>query len=193
MIDYDNHSFWLSSQPTQKGAGWTYSMPPDESFFYLGGSLSFSYSNTYSANVVGIPTDDTEGELTRTPEDAYFTDTASGSVATFSISCIRAQPLDPDDTGINACSNAKVQKLLRSMKNAMQLAQGAYILRIYNNTQNPNTRGIPYDIPVYLDSYNCVKNQERPFELNMSLQFTKRSPIQGINIGSTIYSQVESQ
>ncbi|MBQ1294508.1 MAG: hypothetical protein IIY21_10740 [Clostridiales bacterium] len=193
MIDYDNHSFWLSSQPAQKGAGWTYSMPPDESFFYLGGSLSFSYSNTYSVNVVGIPTDDTEGELTRTPEDAYFTDTASGSVATFSISCIRAQPLDPDDTGINACSNAKVQKLLRSMKNAMQLAQGAYILRIYNNTQNPNTRGIPYDIPVYLDSYNCVKNQERPFELNMSLQFTKRSPIQGINIGSTIYSQVESQ
>jgi len=193
MIDYDNHSFWLSSQPTQKGTGWTYSMPPDESFFYLGGSLSFSYSNTYSVNVVGIPTDDTEGELTRTPEDAYFTDTASGSVATFSISCIRAQPLDPDDTGINACSNAKVQKLLRSMKNAMQLAQGAYILRIYNNTQNPATRGIPYDIPVYLDSYNCVKNQERPFELNMSLQFTKRSPIQGINIGSTIYSQVESQ
>ena len=193
MIDYDNHSFWLSSQPTQKGTGWTYSMPSDESFFYLGGSLSFSYSNTYSANVVGIPTDDTEGELTRTPEDAYFTDTASGSVATFSISCIRAQPLDPDDTGINACSNAKVQKLLRSMKNAMQLAQGAYILRIYNNTQNPNTRGIPYDIPVYLDSYNCVKNQERPFELNMSLQFTKRSPIQGINIGSTIYSQVDSQ
>ena len=190
MLDYDTHSFWLSTEPTvttQTPTSITYSMPSDDSFFYLGGSLTFSYSNTYSATVVGIPTSDTEGDLTRTPEDAYFTDTASGSVSTFSINSIRAQPLNPDDTTINECSNAKVQKLLRTMKNAMQLSQGAYILRIYNNTQNPKTRGIPYDIPVFLDSYNCVKNQDRPNELNIAIQLTKRSPINGINIGTTYY------
>lgn len=190
-LDYNSHSFWLSSAPTQVTYYSTYtaySMPPDSSFFYLGGSLSFSYSNTYSATITGIPTDDTTGELTRTPEDAYFTDSASGSISTMSINCIRAQPRDPDDTDINLCSNAKVQKLLREMKNSMQLNQGAYILRIYNATQNPDTLGIPFDIPVYLDSYTAVTTQDRPFELNLSLQLTKRSPAPGINLGNTQYS-----
>lgn len=198
-LDFVNHSFWISTEPTsttQSGGNWSYSLPPDNSFIYLGGSLSFSYSNTYSASITGIPTDAEDG-LTRTPEDAYFIDSASGSISTMSINCIRAQPrttVEPsedNDYNYNDCSNATVQRALRRMKNAMQLTQGAYILRIYNATQNPMTFGVPYDIPVYIDSYNTSTTQDRPYELNISLQLTKRSPLNGITVGETTYGITE--
>lgn len=194
-LDFNNHSFWLSRLPTnttQTGGNWSYTLPPENSFFYLGGSLSFSYSNTYSASITGIPTDADDG-LTRTPEDAYFVDSGSGSISTISINCIRAQPREPvepsplNNNNYNQCSNATVQKTLRAMKNAMQLSQGAYILRIYNATQNPRTFGQPFDIPVCIDSYNVSTTQDRPFELNISLQLTKRSPLNGITVGTTYY------
>ena len=187
-LDYTTHSIWISTAPAQPpldshnkpiwGAS-TYTLPEDSTFIFLGGRTSFTYSNTYNANVMGIPG--------QTSASAYFTDSASGSVSDISISCIRVQPTDPDDTSqnLNNISNAKFKQMLYNMKNVMQLKQGAYILRLFNNTQNINASGKAFDFPVYLESYSAEVNQERPFEMNVSLKLKRRAPILGFNLGTT--------
>lgn len=184
-LDFLQHSLWVSTQPTTDAEStgkttWSkYHNPPDSSFFYIGGNASVSYSNSYNANITGI--------YSKGTNEAYFTDTASGSVSQISVSGQRVQPANPDDSNINNCSNAKVIELLRQMKSTPQLGQGAYIFRMYNNTQKLASYGRAYDIPVYLDNFSVSTSQDNPNILNISLKFIRRSPVLGLNLGTTTY------
>lgn len=188
VLDFRTHSLWLSTQPITPGEqDNTYITPPDDSFVYLGGNISFNYSNTYNATTTGIYGKDSTA--------AYFIDAASGSVSKISVSAERVQPLSPVDdlSNLNNVSNAKLKKLLYAMKNTVQLRQGAYVLRLYNHTWNIDSEGIAYDFPVFLENYNVSNNLDSPNTIQIQLTFTKRNPLSGITLGNTQYITETSQ
>lgn len=179
-IDYNAHSIWLSAKPVEvcvKDPS-AYVIPPDEDFFYIGGESQISYSNSYNASTMGI--------YSQKSQDAYFIDGQSGSVSQISVSQIRDNPGIQEDDGYNNCSNAKVIECLRDMRQSVQLKQGAYILRIYNGTQNLQCSGRPYDIPVFLNTYQVSHNFDKPNAISLSFQFIRRCPVQNLNIGITV-------
>lgn len=213
MIDYRSHSVWLSSVPcqttdnTSQGSNITttyYTVPVDDLFFHLGGEVSFSYSNSTGAKLVGV--------YSTGPEGAVFVDSAQGCVSTISLSTVRVNPATPNDTStsLDSISNKKVIELLSSMRgNNTQLKNGAFILRLYNIRTNmpilsdsASTRlisvyGTSQDSPVvegdgyfaeycvFLNSFDYSFEDGNPNVLNISLQMTVRSPKAGYNLGTT--------
>lgn len=223
-IDYNQHSLWLSYIPCIDDNGENYgdgmyNVPPDYSFFYLGGRASFSYSISYSGTATGIPSQDSS--------QAVYVDSASGCVANIDIKTVRVQePTYSDDILVetlrfgvcpkcghwnpitnteceacgvsdltekiiygydaNNCSNAKVVEYLRQMKNTMQLKQGAYILRVYNQRQKVSGQGSYVDFPVYLDTYSANTDMDAPNITSITLRLIRRGPRAGQEIGLTV-------
>jgi hypothetical protein len=195
LIDPTKHSIWLSAKPTSNGKGndnddtWSsYKLPSDDSFFYLGGENSYSYSNSYNATTTGVYAQGSTGAL--------FVDSGSGSVSNINVSAVRIQPDEPYDPtpsdtqsimdmNLNNCSNARLIEVLRNMRGVQQLNQGAYILRLYNSSMIQGTEDQGYDLPVYLASVTTSIEMDSPNTLKISLSFVRRSPVKNINIGTT--------
>lgn len=195
LIDPTKHSIWLSAKPTSNGKGndnddtWSsYKLPPDDSFFYLGGENSYSYSNSYNATTTGVYAQGSTGAL--------FVDSGSGSVSNINVSAVRIQPEQPYDptptntqsimdVNLNNCSNARLIEVLRNMRGVQQLNQGAYILRLYNSSMIQGTEDQGYDLPVYLASVTTSVEMDSPNTLKINLSFVRRSPVKNINIGTT--------
>jgi hypothetical protein len=194
LIDPTKHSIWLSAKPTSNGKGndnddtWSsYKLPSDDSFFYLGGENSYSYSNSYNATTTGVYAQGSTGAL--------FVDSGSGSVSNINVSAVRIQPDEPYDPtpsdtqsimdmNLNNCSNARLIEVLRNMRGVQQLNQGAYILRLYNSSMIQGTEDQGYDLPVYLASVTTSIEMDSPNTLKISLSFVRRSPVKNINIGA---------
>ena len=195
LIDPTKHSIWLSAKPTSNGKGndnddtWSsYKLPSDDSFFYLGGENTYSYSNSYNATTTGVYAQGSTGAL--------FVDSGSGSVSNINVSAVRIQPDEPYDPtpsdtqsimdmNLNNCSNARLIEVLRNMRGVQQLNQGAYILRLYNSSMIQGTEDQGYDLPVYLASVTTSIEMDSPNTLKISLSFVRRSPVKNINIGTT--------
>ena len=195
LIDPTKHSIWLSAKPTSNGKGndnddtWSsYKLPSDDSFFYLGGENSYSYSNSYNATTTGVYAQGSTGAL--------FVDSGSGSVSNINVSAVRIQPEQPYDptpsdtqsimdVNLNNCSNARLIEVLRNMRGVQQLNQGAYILRLYNSSMIQGTEDQGYDLPVYLASVTTSVEMDSPNTLKINLSFVRRSPVKNINIGTT--------
>lgn len=179
-LDYNQHSLWLSYLPCTDNNDGTYNLPPDYSFFYLGGHASFSYSISYSGTSTGIPSQDSS--------QAIYVDSAAGCVANINVRTVRVQEPTYDDSteDVSECSNARVVTLLRQMKNTMQLKQGAYILRVYNQRQKVSGQGSYVDFPVYLDTYSANTDMDAPNITSITLRLIRRGPRAGQEIGLTV-------
>lgn len=176
----NSHSLWISTQPTSISNDRL--IPPlPNTYVYLGGNSEITYDNQYNAGVVGV--------YKQPSSEAYFVDSTGGSVSQISISCTRVQPINYDDssTDLANISNGKFIMLLEEMKQKTQLLQGAYILRMYNTTQNAKTSGIPYDIPVYIVNFTYKYNLEQPNVINITLKLIKRNYTEGFSLGTTKY------
>lgn len=175
------YSLWLSTRP------WDDSNPlTDADFMYIGNSSQYPQSISYNSSITGI--------LGQSPDTAIFVDGVGGAVMRINLSAIRPQPKVIDDTQPNYFSNkAFIEKML-TMRSAIQMMSPAYVLRAYNltmlNKSDENKtpaeiqlkrQGDPKEKYVYMDTFDITYNQERPNEINVSIQFIERNKLVGYN------------
>jgi len=167
-------SLWISTVP------WSASLSDDD-FLYLGSANDHSGSESYSTATTGI--------LGQTTASAIVIDGSSGPVMTYSTNSTRVNPVTGvrDDTSYLNCSNAKARTILRQMRQAIQMQQCAYVLRVYNIASRIKgsasvqrltqyTSGRNYlDLYVFINSVTVKYEPDMPEALTISLSLTMRN------------------
>lgn len=171
-LDSDTFSVWISVKPWSATATLA-----DTDFMYLGSGNSYAGTFNYSMGTTGI--------LGRPTSSAISVDGATGPTESLSFNSTRVNPVSPNDStsDYTNVSNAFCRTTLRHMREAIQMQQGAYIVRLYNLsprmngglTYKPTAMGDPLELPVFLNSDTCTFSYENPNNLNVQVSLTLRN------------------
>lgn len=164
----NTYSVFLSEGP--------YNGSSEPNFLYLCSDASISYGVSYNGSTTGI--------LGHSPADSIFVDPSTGAVGKINISGTRVNPNTsanvPSGFGSNLVSNATFYSKMRTMLQANQMFQGAYILRIYNSEWKDSDSYNSYrDFYIHITDFSMDLDWKGTSDASVSLMGYRRNKTKG--------------
>ena len=156
--DTTKYSVWISTK--------------DGNFINVCSDATLDYNLDYNGTTMGI--------MGQTTGNAIFVDKVGGAVGNITISGTRVNPKTSTDSSneniVTNPSNADFMNKIKSMIEATQMFQNAYILRLYNvDFRNKENYDKYKDLYVFLKSVEFEIDWKNISEMNVTLECVRRN------------------